>query len=202
MADSKAVIRPALEYASSILSHLASSTSINKLQVMLNAALRTVTGWTQDANIQQLKTKHSYFPYTGTYSSTPHNTHRKHNIHHMPYTNIQLTPMPKTSSLTTAATQQTFPQTPTVTTTDIKTNMRYIHTYIVIATRCNNKILLTPPTQISSSEEILPRPTCRTLAQLRTNKSPFQKSYLHNVVAKSYSSPHIYIYIYIYTYMI
>ena len=40
------------------------------------------------------------------------------------------------------------------------------------ATRGNNKILRTPPPHISSSEEILPRLTRRTLAQLRTNKSP------------------------------
>ena len=61
----------------------------------------------------------------------------------------------------------------TVTTTDIKTNMRHIHTSIVsrhLATRGNNKILRTPPPHTSSSEEILPRLTRRTLAQLRTNK--------------------------------
>ena len=39
MTTYKAVMRPALEYASSIWSPLASSTSINKLQVMQNAAL-------------------------------------------------------------------------------------------------------------------------------------------------------------------
>ena len=47
--------------------------SINKLQVMQNAALRTATGCTQDINIQHLTkhlTKHSHFPYTSTYSST------------------------------------------------------------------------------------------------------------------------------------
>ena len=38
------------------------------------------------------------------------------------------------------------------------------------------------------SEEIVPHLTCRTLAQLRTNKSPFLKSYLHNVNAKSHPS--------------
>ena len=54
MASYKAVMRPALEYASSIWSPLASSTSINKLQVMQNAALRTATGCTQDTNIQHL----------------------------------------------------------------------------------------------------------------------------------------------------
>ena len=51
MATYKAVMKPALEYASSIWSLLASSTSISKLQVMQNAALRTATGCTQDTNI-------------------------------------------------------------------------------------------------------------------------------------------------------
>ena len=54
MATYKAVMRPALEYASSVWSPIASSTSINKLQVMQNAALRTATGCTQDINIQHL----------------------------------------------------------------------------------------------------------------------------------------------------
>ena len=74
----------------------------------------------------------------------------------------------------------------------MKTNMRHIHTSIVsrhLATRGNNKILRTPPPHINSSEEILPRITRRTLAQLRTNKSPFIKSYVHKVDAKSHPSP-------------
>ena len=89
MAAYKTVMRPALEYASSVWSPIASSTSINKLQVMQNTALRTATGCTQDTNI--CMTKHSHSPYTSTYSSTPHNTNRKHNIHHITYTNTQHT---------------------------------------------------------------------------------------------------------------
>ena len=54
MATYKVVMRPALEYASSVWSPIASSTSINKLQVMQNAALRTATGCTQHTNIQHL----------------------------------------------------------------------------------------------------------------------------------------------------
>ena len=54
MATYKAVMRLALEFSSSMWSPLASSTSINKLQVMQNAALRTATGCTQDTNIQHL----------------------------------------------------------------------------------------------------------------------------------------------------
>ena len=79
-----------------------------------------------------------------------------------------------------------------VNTTDIKTIMRHIHTSVVsrhLATRGNNKILRTPPPHISSTEEILPRFTRRSLAQFRTNKSPFLKSYLHKVNAKAHPSP-------------
>ena len=54
MATYKAVMRPALEYASSIWSPLTSSTSINKLHVMQNASLGTATGCTQDTNIHHL----------------------------------------------------------------------------------------------------------------------------------------------------
>ena len=70
--------------------------------------------------------------------------------------------------------------------------MRNIHTSIVsrhLAARGYNKIMHTPPLHISSSEEILPRLTRRTHAQLRKNKSPFLKSYLHKVDAKSHLSP-------------
>ena len=71
-----------------------------------------------------------------------------------------------------------------------KTVMR--HTSIVsrhLATIGNNKMLCILPPPISSSEEITHRRTCHTLAQLRTNKSPFLKSYLHKVDTKSHPSP-------------
>ena len=55
-----------------------------------------------------------------------------------------------------------------------------------LATRGKNKILRTPPPHTSSSEERLPCLTRPTRAQLRTNKSPFLKSYLHKVDAKTH----------------
>ena len=70
--------------------------------------------------------------------------------------------------------------------------MRHIHTSIVsehLATRGNNKILRTPPPHIISYEEILPRIGRRILTQLRTNKSPFLKLYLHKVDTISHPSP-------------
>ena len=70
--------------------------------------------------------------------------------------------------------------------------MRHIHTSIVsrhLATRDNNKILCTSPPHISNSEERLPRLTRHTLTPLRTNTSPFLKSYLHKVDTKTHTSP-------------
>ena len=80
----------------------------------------------------------------------------------------------------------------TVTTADIKANMRNIHTSIVsqhLDARDNIKILRTHPPRVSSTEENLPRHTRRTLAQLRTNKSPFLPSYLHKIDASTHPSP-------------
>ena len=113
MATYKAVMRPALEYSSSIWSPIASLTSITKLQVMQNAALRTATGWTQAYNI--CMTKHSLSPYTSTLHASQYQQKTQlpsHPLHkHTTYFN---TPRLKnTLFLTTAATQQTFPQTPT-----------------------------------------------------------------------------------------
>ena len=143
-------------------------------------------------------TKHSHSPYTSTYSSTPHNTNRKHNIHHIhhiPYTNTQHTSTLKglKNYFNNGRYTTNIPTDPhTVTTTDIKTSMRHIHTSIVsrhLATRGNNKILRTPSPHIRSSEERFSRLIRRTLAQLRTNKYPFLKSYLHKVDAKTHPSP-------------
>ena len=83
MATYKAVMRPALGYTSSVWSPIASSTSINKLQVMQKTALKTATGCTQDTHIQHMHDETLTLPYTSTYSSTPHKTNRKHNIHHL-----------------------------------------------------------------------------------------------------------------------
>ena len=62
VATYKAVMRPTLEYASSIWSPMASPTSINKLQVMQNAALRACTGCTHDTNIQHLHDETNILP--------------------------------------------------------------------------------------------------------------------------------------------
>ena len=116
MATYKAVMRPALEYDTSVWSPLASSTSINKLQVMQNAALRSATGCTQDTNVQHLHEETLTLPirehlqlHASQYkqkTQNPSNLLQKR-------TTYFITPRLKTLFSTTAATQQTFLQTPT-----------------------------------------------------------------------------------------
>ena len=92
MVTYKAVMRPALEYASSVWSPIASSTSINKLQVMQNAALRTATGCTQDTNIQHLHDETLTLPiHKHLQLHASQYKHKTHHIHHIPYTNTQHT---------------------------------------------------------------------------------------------------------------
>ena len=160
---------------------------------MHNAALRTSTGCTQDTNIQHLHGgtltlpihKHMQLHASQYKQKTQHPSHPL--LIHTTYFN---TPMLKKlffNNIRYTTNILTNPH--TVITTDIKTNMRHIHTSIVsrhLATRGNNKILRTPPPHNSSSEERLPHLTHHTLAQLRINKSPFLKSYLHKVDAKSH----------------
>ena len=134
MATYKAVMRPALEYACSIWSPVASTTNINKLQVMHNAALRTATGCTQDTKIQHLHDEglippiQEYLqPHASQYKQkTQHPAHPVHK--HITYFN---TPRLKNSlSLTTAATQQTFSQPPSFPHYNRHKNKHAPYTYI------------------------------------------------------------------------
>ena len=79
MATYKSVVRPDLEYASSIWSPLASWTSIKKRQVMQNAALRPATGYTQDTNMQHLHDETLILPIPIQYNQkTQHPSHPLH----------------------------------------------------------------------------------------------------------------------------
>ena len=158
MATYKAVMRPALRYASSIWSPLASSNSIKKLQVMHNAVSRTATGCTQNTNIQHLHDETLILPihehlqlYVSQYKQKAQ--HPSHPLHkNTTYFN---TPRQKNTIFNNGRYITIIPTDPhTVTTTDMKTNMRQIHTSIVsrhLDTRGNNKILRTHPPHIHHS---------------------------------------------------
>ena len=127
------------------MSPLASSTSINKLQVMQNAALRTATGCTQDTNIQHLHDETFILPIHEHLHLHASHYKQTHNIHHTSYTNTQHT------STVQSLKNTIFNNGRYTTTTYIKTNMRHKHRSIFsrhLATRGKNKILRTPPPQL------------------------------------------------------
>ena len=166
MATYKADMRPALEYASAIWSSLDTTSELRNTHTSHTRALTVPRPTIQTENETSISSL------TQTYYILKHSK-------------------AKTIYSTTAATQQKFTHIPTQSLLLTKKNMRHIHTSIVsmhLATRGNNKILRTPPPHIISSEETLPYLTRRTLTQPRTNKSPFLKSYLHKVDAKSHTS--------------
>ena len=180
-------MRPTPEYASSIWSPMASSTSINKLQVMQNAALRACTGCTHDTNIQHLHDETNILPiqkHLQLHASQVRQKaqHPSHPLHRYTTHNTTQQLMKPTTFNNLRYTTNNLTDSSTLTIADIKANVCDIHT------RDNNKILCTRPPQVSSTEENLPRHTRRTLAQLRTNKSPVLLSYLHKIDTSTHPS--------------
>ena len=128
-----------------------SPTSINKLQVMQNAALRACTGCTHDTNIQHLHYETNILPIQkhlqlhaskvrqkAQYPSHPLYRYTTHNTSQW---------LMKLTTFNNSRYTTNIPTDPcTVTTADIKANMRDIHTSIVsqhLAARDKNKILRT-----------------------------------------------------------
>ena len=74
----------------------------------------------------------------------------------------------------------------------IKENIKSIHSHHVaihLHGQPINKVLNQPAPSIHKSEEALDHSTRRTLAQLRTNKSPLLLSYLHKIDSGSHPTP-------------
>lgn len=194
----KTITRPIIEYANTIWSPIASETNISKLQTIQNQALRTITGCTRDTNTQHLHEETKILPL---------NTHLK--LHASQLRQQALHPEHPLHTLTTQNTnhrhkkQTIFDNNnnytfnldtpPNQTTSDTITgNLKLIHTHIVteyINTLTPNKILNRIAPDISEAEKNLPHSTRRTLAQLRTNKSPLLQSYLHKIAPETHPTP-------------
>ena len=157
-------MRSTLEYASSIWSPMASPTSINKLQVMQNAALRACTGCTHDTNIQHLHDETNILPIQKHLQLHASQVRQKaqylsHPLHR--YTTHNTTErLMKPTTFNNSRYTTIIPTDPcTVTTADIKANMRDIHTSIVsqhLAARDNNKILRTHPRKSAALKRTYP----------------------------------------------
>ena len=78
---------------------------------------------------------------------------------------------------------------PDITPGECRKNLKHIHTTIIsqYKSRKNNKVTNITPYDIHLSEQTLPCHKCTKLAQLRANKSPLIKSYLHTVNPKTYT---------------
>ena len=194
----KTITRPILEFGSTVWSPIASNTNISTLQTIQNTALRTATGCTADTNTQHLHEETKVLPiktHLQLHASQLRQkaqlpTHPLHKLTTQPTSSRHLkqTTFDNTNNYTTNI--DTQPQDTTEQT--IKNNIKTIHTQIVhtyLQNRQPNKILgqLAPP--ISETEQALPRKTRRTLAQLRTGKSPLLQSYKHKIDPTNNTSP-------------
>ena len=174
------IVRPILEYASTIWSPIISNTNTNKLQTIQNSALRTITGCTLDTNVHHLHTETKILP-IDTHMKLHGSQLRQqaqdpeHTLHRLttqePPARLKKQTIFHNNNYTTDI--DTPPEATTQET--IKANTAQIHTQIVtnyMQTIPHNKVLNRTPPEISNTEEALPHYTRRLLAQLRTNKSP------------------------------
>ena len=191
----KTVTRPILEYASTVWAPMTKPTHINRLQTTQNAALRTATGCTLDTNINHLHDETQILP-LDTHLRL-HSSQARQKAQHPDHPLHYLTEQPDHPRLMKQTTLNNRNDYITRIDTDpdsidddqIKSNLKTIHTTIVqrhLRDRPNNKILDRPPPDIDKSEETLTRPTRRRLAQLRTNKSPLLRQYLHKIDSTNY----------------
>ena len=133
----KTITRPVIEHASTIWSSTASKTNINKLQTIQNIALRTATGCTADTNTQHLHDETLVLPIKNHLQLQASQIRQKsqkpsHPLHNLiqqqnPKRQIKNSIFQANNTYThTIATDPT-----TVTTENIKQNLKTIHTSIV-----------------------------------------------------------------------
>ena len=198
VATYKAITRPILEYASTIWSPIASTTGITKLQTIQNMALRIATGCTSDTNIQHLHNETNILPLNAhlkLHSSqlrqkSQHPTHPLHKF-------TVLTENERHKKTNNFDNNNNY--TVNINTKSdlicedlIQSNLKLIHSHIVsnhLSQRPPNKVLQDQTPSVPPAELLLSRETRRTLAQLRTNKSPLLVSYLFSIGDPRHPSP-------------
>ena len=195
LATYKAISRPLLEYASTIWSPIASTTSIQKLQTIQNTALRIATGCTRDTNTQHLHDETLILPVSTHLQLHASQIRQKaqHPTHPLHALTKKTTPRLKKQTAFNNNRYTTHIKTLKHTSmSNIKHNLKRIHTTTVtnyLNNRKMNKLLHTTAPTINTTEATLSKAHRRTLAQLRTNKSPFLHSYLYKVDASNTPSP-------------
>ena len=186
--------------SATIWSPNASETNIDKLQIVQNTALRIATGCTHDTSTQHLHDETNIQPIhqhlqlhtSQIRQKVQHPTHPLHKLTIHPHTPRlkKQTTFNNINNINYTTNIDTHPN--TVTQHQITANSTQIHTSIVqtyLLQRNHNKLIHQHAHKISPSEFSLPIKTRRTLAQLRTNKSPILISYLHKVDKTHHPSP-------------
>ena len=127
-----------------------------------------------------------------------HNSDKKANIQHIHFTNSQFSQRMKDIKKQTILdnnnnyTVNINMKSDLICEDLIQSNLKLIHSHIVsnhLSQRPPNKVLQDQTPSVSSAELLLSRQTRRTLAQLRTNKSPLLVSYLFSIGDHRHPSP-------------
>ena len=172
----KSLIRPFFDYCAPIVFPLYSQTSIRRLQLVQNRALRRITGCVQLSSVDHLHQETGILPVdahlellTGQfYAQALHPSHPSHEI-------VKLPPGPRRMkhTLATKVGHLVDPYLVNGIIPDgaVKTAVDGIHTKVVgdaISRYGNNRVLNAPAPKINKLESSLPRPTQVALAQLRS----------------------------------
>ena len=193
----KALIRPVLEYGSSVWGPVASATSLQKAQVVQNRALRVATGHTRDTNVVHLHDETAVLPLKEHIKMRASQTREGAALQQHPSLHLlagQPPPrlMKKTiynsdypTKLQTCHNHQPSRE-------EVRRNQQVIHTNEVrnyLESRPLNKILDDRAPLVDSSERSLGRRMRRVLAQLRAGKCPLLQSYLNNIDEEKHPTP-------------
>ena len=159
-------------------------------------ALRIATGCTSDTNIQHLHNETNILP-LNTHLKL-HSSQLRQKGQHIHCTNSQFSQRMKDIKKQTIFdnnnnyTVNINMKSDLICEDLIQSNLKLIHSHIVsnhLSQRPPNKVLQDQTPYVSPAELLLSRETRRTLAQLRTNKSPLLVSYLFSIGDPRHPSP-------------
>ena len=170
---------------------------MNKLQKVQNTSLRIATGCTKDTNINHLHQETKILLVKDHLQLHGSILRQKAQLESHPLHNLT-TQYPKSRQIRETIFQnKDFTRNHDLERTNrtnekIKENCTRIHTEITedcIKKYPINKVINQPSPPINEAELSLPRETRRTLAQLRTGKSPILFTYKHKIDPITYPSP-------------
>ena len=180
-----------MEYASQTWSTIISNTSLSKLEVVQNSALRIATGCTRDTNIQHLHEESKTLPMKeqlNLHASQLRESaqHKGHPLYHLTQTEDPPRQMKRTifNAETVLPIRTCEQERRRINDNEHLRNKMILHTQIVkdyISKKEPNKILNKKAPEINPEEALLSRKERRKLAQLRTGKCPLLKEYMYNI---------------------